>query len=150
MSIHGVWQRAFSFFGEKPLVVERSGMQLSSDAGLLVFREFDERIRWTVQFAAALSDRRCDAEHSLLDMVRMRLYGILADYEDQNDHSTFRKDPVFKLIAGRSPDDFDLASQPTLSRSENAVDVASLNRLRDVFIDTFVASFESNRPVKPL
>jgi hypothetical protein len=143
VSIHGVWQRTFSFFGEKPVVVERGSTQLSSDAGLLVVREFDERIRWTEQFAAALSDRRSDAEHSLLDMVRMRVYGILADYEDQNDHSTLRKDPVFKLIAGRSPDDSDLASQSTLSRFENSVDIASLNRLRDVFIDAFIASFET-------
>ena len=141
MSIHGVWQRTFSFFGEKAVVVEQGSTQLSSDAGLLVVREFDEQIRWTEQFATALRDRRADAEHSLLDMVRMRVYGVLADYEDQNDHSTLRSDPVFKLIAGRAPDAPDLASQSTLSRFENAVDVASLNRLRDVFIDAFIASF---------
>ena len=143
MSIHGVWQRTFSFFGEKSVVVERGSCQLSSDAGLLVFREFDERIRWTERIAAVLADRRNDAEHSLIEMVRMRVYGILADYEDQNDHSTLRKDPVFKLITGRSPDDSDLASQSTLSRFENAVDIPSLNRLRDVFVDAFIASFET-------
>ena len=69
MSIQGVWQATFSFFGEKPVVVERGSTQLSSDAGLLVFREFDERIRWTELFAAALGDPRTDAEHSLLDMA---------------------------------------------------------------------------------
>ncbi|HUQ71833.1 MAG TPA: transposase, partial [Planctomycetaceae bacterium] len=143
MSLQSVWQGTVSFFGEKPIVVERRSTQLSSDAGLLVFREFDDRIRWTEQFAAALGDPRTDAEHSLLDMVRMRVYGILADYEDQNDHSTLRKDPVFKLIAGRAPDAPDLASQSTLSRFENAVDVASLNRLRDVFLDAFIASFDA-------
>lgn len=143
MSIQGVWQGEFSFFGEKPVVVERGSTQLSSDAGLLVFREFDDRIRWTEQFAAALGDPRTEAEHTVLDMVRMRVYGILADYEDQNDHSTLRKDPVFKLIVGRSPDDPDLASQSTLSRFENSIDVPSLNRLRDVFIDAFIASFDT-------
>ena len=55
--------------------------------------------------------------------------------------STLRTDPVFKLIADRSPDDADLASQPTLSRFENQIDIPSLNRLRDVFIDQFIASF---------
>ncbi|MCH8839231.1 MAG: transposase, partial [Planctomycetes bacterium] len=44
---------------------------------------------------------------------------------DQNDHDALRSDPVFKLIAGRSPDDEDLASQPTLSRFENSVSVRS-------------------------
>jgi hypothetical protein len=75
-------------------------------------------------------------------MVRMRIYGVLADYADQNDHDTLRSDPVFKLIAGRSPHDEDLASQPTLSRFENAIDVPSLWRLRDVLIDQFIASFQ--------
>src|SRR6202789_3884386 len=74
-------------------------------------------------------------------MVRSRVFGILAGYADQNDHDTLRTDPVFKLIADRSPDDPHLASQPTLSRFENQIDVPSLFRLRDVFIDQFIASF---------
>jgi hypothetical protein len=141
MSIQSAWQGTFSFFEEKAVVVEQGSTYLTSDGGLLVFREFDEKIGWTERFAAALADPRVDAEHSMLDMVRMRVYGILGDYEDQNDHSTLRKDPVFKLIAGRDPDGEDLASQSTLSRFENAVDVASLRRLQDVFIDAFIASF---------
>ena len=80
---------------------------------------------------------------SIASMVRQRVYGVLADYEDQNDHDTLRSDPVFKLIAGRLPDDPDLASQPTLSRFENAVTIPDLWRLRDVMVDQFIASFES-------
>jgi hypothetical protein len=75
-------------------------------------------------------------------MVRSRVFGILADYADQNDHDVLRSDPVFKLIAGGSVDADDLASQPTLSRFENAIDVKSLRRLQDVFIDQFIASFD--------
>jgi len=45
-----------------------------------------------------------------------RVYGILAGYEEQNDHYTLRSDPVFKVIASRSSASDDLASQPTLSR----------------------------------
>ena len=75
-------------------------------------------------------------------MVRSRIYGILADYQDQNDHDTLRHDPVFKLLADRSPNDDDLASQPTLSRFENAITIKSLKNVRDVFIDQFIASFD--------
>ena len=75
-------------------------------------------------------------------MVRQRIYGILADYEDQNDHDTLRYDPIFKLIADRLPDDRDLSSQPTLSRFENAVSIADLWRLRDVMVDQFIQSFD--------
>ena len=87
-------------------------------------------------------------QQSLLSMVRQRIYGILADYEDQNDHDTLRSDPVFKLIADRLPDDPDLASQPTLSRFENAVSIPDLWRLRDVLVDLFIQSFD--RPPRHL
>jgi hypothetical protein len=76
-------------------------------------------------------------------MVRSRVYGILAGYEDQNDHATLRADPVFKLVADRSQDDDDLANQPTLSHFENAISIQSLKRLRDVFLDQFIASFDA-------
>ena len=75
-------------------------------------------------------------------MVRSRVYGILAGYEDQNDHDSLRSDSVFKLIANRLPDGLDLASQPTLSRFENSVTPDSLLRLEEWFIQRFVDSFE--------
>jgi hypothetical protein len=96
-------------------------------------------------FAAVLDDPRDPelTEHTFLEMVRSRVFGILAGYEDRKDHDTLRADPVFKLVADRSPIDDDLASQPTLSRFENAISIKSLKRLRDVFLDQFVASFDT-------
>src|SRR5690606_18172798 len=109
----------------------------------LVVREFDERIGLTQQFAAVLDDQRQEPTHSLLAMVRQRVYGILAGYEDQNDHDTLRYDPVFQLVCDRLPEDgAELASQPTLSRFENAVSVKSLLRLRELLVDQFLASFD--------
>ena len=144
MSIQPAWQQTFAFF-DRPIVVEPSHAALSSDAGLLPLRQLDEQIALTQAFADALDDPRDPklTEHPFLEMVRSRVYGILADYEDQNDHDTLRTDPIFKLIAGRSPNDADLASQPTLSRFENAISIKSLKRLRDRFIDQFIASFDS-------
>ena len=142
MSIQPVWQESLDFF-DTPVVLEPSAGQLSSDAGLLPFRQLDERLALTRSFAAVLNDPRDPdlIEHTHREMVRSRVYGILADYEDQNDHDTLRFDPIFKLIAERSPDDPPLASQPTLSRFENAIDIPSLKRLKDVFLDQFIASF---------
>jgi hypothetical protein len=144
MSIHSDWPQTLDFFGI-PLVIEPSPGRLSGEAGLLPLRQFDERSGLTRAFAGALDDFRDPGliEHTVPEMVRSRVYGILAGYEDQNDHDTLRADPVFKLIAGRSPDDADLASQPTLSRFENAVSIKSLQRLRDVFLDQFIASFDT-------
>jgi hypothetical protein len=144
MSLQSVPLLSFNFFPSRPIEIEVSSAPLSSDAGLLPIRQFDQRIRLTDQFAAALEDRRDPTlvQQSLLSMVRQRIFGILADYEDQNDHDTLRSDPIFKLIADRLPDDPDLASQPTLSRFENAVSVSDLWRLQDVLVDLFIQSFD--------
>ena len=144
MSVPRAWPQVLDFFGI-PLVLEPSSGQLSSDAGLLPIRQFDDRTGLTRAFAGALDDPRDPGltEHKFLEMVRSRVYGILAGYADQNDHDTLRADPVFKLVVDRSPDEGDLASQPTLSRFENAISIKSLKRLRDVFLDQFIASFDT-------
>ena len=136
MTSQSVWKHTFEWFGNKPVVVEPGESCLTSDAGLLPIGEFDRQLGLTQQFAAALEDPRDPVftRHSFLEMTRSRVFGILADYEDQNDHDALRSDPAFKLIAGRSPDDEDLASQPTLSRFENAISVSSLLKLQDVFL----------------
>ena len=115
-----------------------------SDAGLLPIREFDQRIGLTEQFSSALTDPRYQPSiaHTLREMVRVLIFGILADYPDQNDHDVLRSDPIFKILAGRSPEGDDLASQPTLSRFENAIDVKSLGLLQEVLVDQFIASFD--------
>ena len=144
MSLQSVTDFSYDFLPSRPVELELSTAPLTSDAGLLVVRQFDERIGFTKQFAAVLEDTRRPTftDHSLEIMVRQRIFGIIAGYADQNDHDTLRSDPVFKLLAGRSPDDLDLPSQPTLSRFENAVTIADLWRLRDVYIDQFIQSFD--------
>ena len=124
-------------------MVEPSETQLTSDAGLLPFRQLDERVGLTKQFAEALIDRRVQGyvDHTFLGMTRMRVYGILADYANQNDHEVLPSDPIFKLICGHHIGERDLASQPTLSRFENLIAVKCFFDLQDLLIDQFIASF---------
>src|SRR5205814_8360684 len=81
-------------------------------------------------------------EQSLISMLRQRFYGVLAGYEDCNDHDTLRDDPVFKLIAGRLPEEDALASQPTLSRFENLIDAATIQKLIDFLINTGIEALK--------
>ncbi|WLD10297.1 IS1380 family transposase [Planctellipticum variicoloris] len=142
MSLQGVLPFVLDFLPRKPIEIEVSRAQLTGDAGLLPIRQFDEAICLTQRFADALTDARTgDVRHSNRSLVRQRIYGILADYEDQNDHDALRSDPAFKLVCDRQPDGRDLASQPTLSRFENAVTIADLKRLRDVLCDQFLDAF---------
>jgi hypothetical protein len=144
MSLQSVPLLSFDFLPSRPVQIKVASAPITSDAGLIPIRQFDQRIRLTEQFAAALHDPRdpTRTQQSILSMVRQRVYGVLADYEDQNDHDTLRSDPVFKLVAGL-PEGPDLASQPTLSRFENAVSIPDLWRLRDVLVDLFLQSFDA-------
>ena len=94
MIVQSAWQKSFGFLGSKPIVVEPAEEHLTSDAGLLPIRQFDEQIGLTAEFAAALRDPRFGpfVDHSFAEMARMRIYGILAGYADQNDHDQLRYD----------------------------------------------------------
>jgi len=129
---------SFEFLPQIPVVVQQHHGQISSDAGLLPLREFDAKLNYTQRMADCLEDPKPNREHSLLSMLRQRFYGILAGYEDCNDHDTLREDPIIKLVAGRLPDDTALASQPTLSRFENLATPAMLQKLVDFTIATGV------------
>jgi hypothetical protein len=143
MSVSNLGPEAIDFFPGTPIFFQSSDVQLSGDGGLPIFRQVDERLGLTADFAAALDDPRHpnSRDLSFVEMVRQRVYGILANYEDQNDADTLRCDPIFKLICGRRPDGPDLASQPTLSRFENCINIPSLKRLRVLLVDQFIASF---------
>jgi hypothetical protein len=146
MDSQSEFQMHFDFGTSKPIVVEPSAAQVSSDAGLLPFRQLDEQIGLTRRFAETLTDRRHAGRigHSFLEMVRMRVYGILADYPDQNDHDVLRSDPIFKLLCDRSIHADDLASQPTLSRFENAIGPRCFFGLRDLLMEHFIESFDDS------
>jgi hypothetical protein len=126
----------FDFVPQLPIVVQQHQGQISSDAGLLPLRQFDQRWNYTARMAQCLDDPNPDRDHSLLSMLRQRFFGILAGYEDCNDHDTLRNDPIFKLVAGKLPEDDSLASQPTLCRFENLITPAVLQKLIDFNINT--------------
>jgi hypothetical protein len=125
----------FDFMPARTVVLRPAEGDLTSDAGLLAVRQFDERLGWTRRLAECISGGRQAPLHSVLSMVQQRIYGIIAGYEDCNDHDALRDEPVFKMIAGRLPGDDPLASQPTLSRLENSVTTRELLNMTDLMID---------------
>ena len=125
-------QLTFDFHRRKHLVADFDGGLISSDAGLLPVRQLDHRLGWTAAVAGCLTDARQAGKvgHDQVAVVRQRLFGLIAGYEDANDHTRLRHDPILQAVADR--DGEALASQPTLSRFENAAtarQVAEINRL---------------------
>jgi hypothetical protein len=84
------------------LKLEFHGANITSDAGLLAFRELDEAFRFTEKGSTLLSDcrRGKNTQHTLLAMLRQSVYGRLASYEDVNDAERLRVDPVMRRVVG--------------------------------------------------
>jgi hypothetical protein len=133
-------QLNFSFYRAKAIYVDFCGGQISSDAGLLPLRAFDQRHGLTLSLAERVSDPREDerVRHSVLSLFRQRIYQIIAGYEDANDADLLRHDPAFQILADQ-PLGEALGSQPTLSRWENAPSVREIIRLQDALLDWFVS-----------
>jgi hypothetical protein len=114
-----------------PLEATFDAGRLTSDGGLPWLGEADAALRLCPAFAACIRDwRRGPVRHALETLIRQRVFQIACGYEDQDDADTLRHDPLLKLVCGRLPETgADLASQPTLSRLENAVDRRACYRL---------------------
>jgi len=136
-------QLAFSDIVSRPLVVNFDGGAITSDAGVLLLRQVDDRLRLTERLAGCLMDLRdpLRVQHPRIEQMRQRVYQIAAGYEDCDDADNLRGDPAFKLAAGRLPEsEPHLSSQPTLSRFENAVDERELKRLNRELQRTWLAT----------
>ena len=105
---------AFSFYSPRPVRVDFDGGQISSDAGGLPLRAFDQRHHRTADGAEAVEDGRDrqQVEHALLALRRQRRYALGAAYADAHDAPPLRHDPILKMRADR-PRGEALASQPT-------------------------------------
>ena len=125
----------FRFAGPAGLPLEAAfdGGRLTSDGGLPWLGEAEAAVGVCAALAAEVPEwRRRPGRHALGALVRQRVFQIACGYEDQDDADALRSDPLLKLACGRLPDsDPDLASQPTLSRLENAVDGKACYRLAE-------------------
>jgi hypothetical protein len=132
-------QLPFSFYQHRAIRADFSGGQITSDAGLLPLRAFDERHHLTRDWAALLDDPRREesVQHDELALLRQRLYQIVAGYEDTNDADRLRHDPALQIVADQKLGE-PLGSQPTLSRWENAPSARSLVHLNDALLDQFI------------
>jgi hypothetical protein len=127
-----------------PLSATFDGGRLTSDGGLPWLGEADAALGLCQALASRLPEwRRGPVRHSLWTLVRQRVFQIACGYEDQDDSDTLRRDPLLKLLCGRSPEtDADLASQPTFSRLENAVDRHACYRLAEAFVEIYLRERE--------
>ncbi len=131
----------FSDLLDRPVVAKFDQPHASSDGGAILLQACDRRLGLTEALIGGIDDRRQSGKirHAIGDLVRQRLYAIACGYPDGNDASRLGCDPIQKLLCDRDPLRGEgLASQPTLSRFENAVDRADLYRMGIALAETVI------------
>ena len=135
---------AFTAICRKKVSAAFDGGRLSSDGGVLLLVQAERRMGMAARLAGCIADPRDQSrvDHDFADMIRVRMLAIACGYEDCDDLDSLRHDPAFKLALGKLPDGaVGLASQPTLSRFENAPTTRELVRLMGVMVDLYCASY---------
>ena len=140
--------RKMRFETQSALALEAAfdGGRLTSDGGLLWLSEVDSEMGLCEAISECVPEWRTrKARHSLASLVRQRVFQIACGYEDQNDSDTLREDPLLKLSCGTLPESGpSLASQPTISRMENAATRRSCRQISEVLFELYLTQREKN------
>jgi hypothetical protein len=126
---------------DRPVVAKFDQQQGSSDGGAVLLRAANQRLGLTSALAACLKEERQPGKiwHEIEELLTQRVMGMALGYEDANDAARLACDPVHKLLVGRDPvKGEDLASQPTLSRFENAPNRKELFRMGEALADCVI------------
>src|SRR6202165_2918744 len=142
----------FEACGSREIVARFDGGTISSDGGAFLLRQTDKRLNLLPRLAECFLDGRNQdqVEHSVLEMLSQRVYGLALGYEDLTDHEQLRKDPVFGILAGREELDEPLAGKSTLNRMELGVGTKDRYKkitfwkdaLDELLVKLFIESYE--------
>jgi len=144
MATECIAQLTFRFQqNSKPVVAAFDLAHASSDGGAILLKAIDRRLGLTERLAVCASEWRQPGkvQHSLLELLRQRVFGLALGYADCNDAARLAHDPIHKLLLDRDPlTGAALSSQPTLSRFENSLRRADLYAMAEALADTVIAT----------
>lgn len=139
-----------SAVSKKPIEMSFSAEKISSDGGLLILREIEDRMGLLQTITNCIQEDRHSGyvKHSIKSMLTQRVFQIAAGYEDANDCNTLRDDMVLKICSDVLPESGNsLSSQPTMSRFENSLSHSELYKIAFAFVDNFIQSYSQEPPV---
>jgi Transposase DDE domain group 1 len=159
----------FQDLGRRAVVANFNGGMVTSDAGGLLLREVEAKFGFVARFAQCFTDHRDpDAtEHTVVDLLKQRIFGLCLGYEDLIDHDRLRHDPLLAVLVGKKDPEGNervrkrdrgkaLAGKSTLNRLElTAVGadagsrykkiVGNLHAMQECFVDAFLLQ-QTTRP----
>ena len=123
-------QLEFQGIGRRAVVGKFDGGNITSDAGGLLLREVDDRLKVSKRCAECFTDYRNgkSIEHEVEELVRQRIYGIALGYEDLNDHDDLRSDPLLAVLCGKGDPTGSKRKDPR-DRGKVLAGKSTLNRL---------------------
>jgi len=115
---------------DSPIKLEFHGASVTSDAGLVAYRELDEALGLTVMADDLFRDPRHgkNTQHELVGLLRQSVYSRLAGYEDTNDAERLAVDPAMRQVVGGRAKDRQAASTSQMGRFETEILTAKRNR----------------------
>ena len=127
---------------DRRLKLEFHGSRVTSDAGLLAYRELDDALGLTASASDAICDHRAGRNgwHGVIGLLRQSVYGRLAGYEDVNDADRLGRDPAMRWIVGGKAVERGGASTSEMGRFETELlatddNLAALAQLSSIWID---------------
>lgn len=126
----------------KKVQADFNGGDVTSDGGILLFRQADRKLGLTRCLSKLLADgrRQSSCDHDQVRLLRQRIYGLALGYEDITDHNTLRSDVAWQTAVDT---DDALASAPTLCRWENRADRETAKQVSEWLVELFIKSFKA-------
>jgi hypothetical protein len=130
--------------GNTSISVDFSASEISSDGSLILLEKIERTHKLIKKFSKHLPDLRNPRfiTYSREDQLKQRVFMMMLGYQDANDVTHLRHDPLFKdVLQG------DLASQPTISRFENSLDKHSIFEFSDAWVNQYVSTLKGRKSI---
>lgn len=126
------------------VLVDFSAQEISTDGAILLLEKLERKHQIIKGFSKIIPEWRDASKitHTIFKLLKQKVLMLIQGYEDNNDVSHLKNDPVFKDIL-----EGDLASQPTMSRFENSIDLKTIFAMSYWWIDDYVSSLKGRNQI---